>query len=262
MDTQALTEQTSALWKMALDYGPRVIGALVVLMVGRLLAKWAASFVGHALEKTKVDATLRPVIASIVRYVVLGLTLLIVLQQFGIETASLLALVGTIGLAVGLALQGTLSNVAAGLMLLFLRPFEVGDHVEAGGSTGVVLGIDMFHTNLRTNDGVDIVVPNSNILSGPIRNMSHFPERVLAMSVNVAADAELGKAVSVLAKTLSEQALVIQDRERTVTVKSLTGGASEIVVNAWVKNDDYQEARSQYLTAVRQALGKAKIALA
>lgn len=262
MDTTAITEQTSALWKLLLEYGPRVIGALVVLFMGTIIAKWAVAFVIRALTKTKVDVTLRPVIASIARYVILGFTALIVLQQFGVETASLLALLGTIGLAVGLALQGTLSNVAAGLMLLFLRPFEVGDVVEAGGSTGTVLGVDLFHTNLRNNDGVDIVVPNSNILSGTIRNMSHFPERVLTTSVTIAAGADLGRAVTILRDTLDGQALVIAERERNVAVKALSGGGSEISVSAWVKNEDYREARTEYLTAVRAALTRDGIDLA
>lgn len=262
MDTKAITEQTSALWKMALEYGPRVLGALIVLIVGYMLAQWAFGFVHRALSKSKVDVTLRPVIATIVRYVILGFTLLIVLQQFGVETASLLALIGTIGLAVGLALQGTLSNVAAGLMLLFLRPFEVGDIVEAGGSTGTVLGVELFHTNLRTTDGVDIVVPNSNILSGTIRNMSHFPERVLTSTINVAPAADLGAAIVLLRTTLAAQPLAIKDRESSVSVKALSGGASEVVVSVWVKNEDYQDARTQLLTGVRQAFQAKGIELA
>lgn len=262
MDTKAITEQTSALWKIALEYGPRVLGGLLVLFVGVMLATWAFGFIQRALARSKVDVTLRPVIASIVRYVIFGFTILIMLQQFGVETASLLALIGTIGLAVGLALQGTLSNVAAGLMLLFLRPFEVGDLVEAGGSTGTVLGVDLFHTNLRTTDGVDVVVPNSNILSGSIRNMSHFPERILAATVNVASSADLGTAITLLQTTLAEQSLVIKDRENSVSVKALTGGASEVVVSAWVRNEHYQEARSQLLTGVRQAFQAKGIELA
>jgi Mechanosensitive ion channel/Conserved TM helix len=152
MDPKELAQQTSMLWKLALEYMPPIVGAFIVLFIGWTIANWVRRFVTQALERTKIDATLKPVIASVARYIVLGLTLMVVMQQFGVQTASLLALLGTIGLAIGLALQGTLSNVAAGLMLLFLRPFEVGNHVEAGGAEGVVLGIDLFHTNLRTTD--------------------------------------------------------------------------------------------------------------
>lgn len=262
MDTKVITEQTSALWKLAIEYGPRVLGGLLILFTGIMLARWAFGFIQRALASSRVDVTLRPVIASIVRYVIFGFTLLIMLQQFGVETASLLALIGTIGLAVGLALQGTLSNVAAGLMLLFLRPYEVGDLVEAGGSTGTVLGVDLFHTNLRTTDGVDIVVPNSNILSNAIRNMSHFPERVLTSTVNIAPAADLGTAIAVLRTALADQPLVIKDRESSVSVKALSGGASEVVVSAWVRNENYQEARSQLLSGVRQVFQAKGIELA
>lgn len=262
MDQQAIAAQTTALWKLVLEYAPPVIGAIVVLFVGRAVARWVHEFVTRALEKTKIDATLRPVIASVARYVVLGMTALIVLQQFGVQTASLLALLGTVGLAVGLALQGTLSNVAAGLMLLFLRPFEVGDLVEAGGAEGQVLGIDMFHTNLRTLDGVDIVVPNSAILSGTIRNMSHFPERVLKVSLSVAAGADLGAAVGELKAILDASPALIADRGNTVAVKAVSGGASEIEVQAWVKNEEYVNARTSLLTEVRRRFGAKAIELA
>ena len=251
MNSNEIVAQTSAVWKLLLEYAPPVIGALIVLLVGRWLASWLFGFTTRALQKTKVDATLQPVIASIVRYIALGLTLLVVLQQFGVQTASLLAILGTIGLAVGLALQGTLSNVAAGLMLLFLRPFEVGDHVEAGGAEGVVLGIDMFHTNLRTTDGVDIVIPNGNILSGTIKNMSNFPERVVETTVNVALDSDPERAAAIVRDVLATESTVIQDRDRTVAVKTLTSGGCELKISAWVRNEDYAGARSNILTGIR-----------
>lgn len=262
MNGQDLANQTSAYFKLAMDYLPPIIGALIVLFVGRLLANWIYSFVTRALQKTKVDMTLQPVIASVARYVVLGLTLLVVLQQFGVQTASLLAILGTIGLAVGLALQGTLSNVAAGLMLLFLRPFEVGDQIEAGGATGMVLGIDMFHTNLRTTDGVDIVIPNSNILSGTIRNMSNFPERVVSSKLTIALESDPDKAAALVRDILEANTNIIKDRPRTVSLKSLSGGGCELECSAWVRNEDYADVRSAILVAMRERFAKADIKLA
>ncbi len=252
MNAQDVAQQTSLLLRLVMEYAPPVIGALIVLTAGWIIANWLRRLVASGLERTKVDATLRPVLASAVRYVALGVTLMVVLQQFGVQTASLLALLGTIGLAIGLALQGTLSNVAAGLMLLFLRPFEVGNHVEAGGAEGIVLGIDLFHTNLRTVDGVDIVIPNSAILSGAIRNMSAFPERVIASTVTVAADADLGRALKVATAVLEDEPRVQKDRERSAAVRALAGGSAEISLLAWVRNEDYRAARSDILAELRR----------
>lgn len=261
MNGQDLANQTSAFFKLAMDYLPPIVGALIVLFAGRMLAGWMHTFVTRALQKTKVDLTLQPVIASVARYIVLGLTLLVVLQQFGVQTASLLAILGTIGLAVGLALQGTLSNVAAGLMLLFLRPFEVGDQIEAGGANGMVLGIDMFHTNLRTTDGVDIVIPNSNILSGTIRNMSNFPERVVSARVTVALESDPDKAAGLVRGVLEGHERIIKDRPRTVALKSLSGGGCELECSAWVRNEDYADVKSSILAAIRLQFAKADIKL-
>lgn len=261
MNAQDVASQTSLLLRLMMDYAPPILGALLVLFVGWTLANWLRRFVAAALDKTKIDATLKPVIASVARYIALGATIMIVLQQFGVQTASLLALIGTIGLAIGLALQGTLSNVAAGLMLLFLRPFEVGNHVEAGGAEGVVLGIDLFHTNLRTTDGVDIVIPNASVLSGSIRNMSAFPERVIASSFVVAPDSDVGQAIDLARATISENPKVQKDRDWSVAVKSLQGGAAEVALSVWVRNEDYRETRSALLAELRRRFAAAGVKL-
>lgn len=262
MNAQDVANQTSALMKMVMEYAPPILGALAVLFIGWTIANWLQRFISRALDRTKVDATLKPLIASVVRYVVLGITLMVVLQQFGVQTASLIAVLGTIGLAIGLALQGTLSNVAAGLMLLFLRPFEVGDHVDAGGAEGIVLGIDLFHTNLRTVDGVDIVIPNGSILSGAIKNMSRFPERIIALNIAVAADADLGKAVAALREVVASQPDLKQTGENTVFVRALPGGGGELSVSAWVKNDQFRTARSALLLAIKERFVREGIAFA
>jgi small conductance mechanosensitive channel len=186
---------------------------------------------------------------------------MVVMQQFGVQTASLLALLGTIGLAIGLALQGTLSNVAAGLMLLFLRPFEVGDHVEAGGAEGVVLGIDLFHTNLRTTDGVDIVIPNGSILSGTIKNMSTFPERIIETSFTLPPDANPANALAIIREAMAKETRIDPARENSVAIKSIMGGGAELQIGAWVKNEDYRDTRTALLLDIKERFAKAKIAL-
>ena len=262
MNKDEIAAQGSAFFKLVLTYAPPVLGALAVLFVGWTIANWLFKLTARALDKTKVDATLRPIIASVVRYIALGMTLMIVLQQFGVETTSLLALLGTIGLAIGLALQGTLSNVAAGLMLLFLRPFEVGNRIIVGeGLEGIVLGVDLFHTNLRTTEGVDIVIPNGTILSGAIRNLSNFPERVVRTEVTIALESDPDAAVRAVREAMGEQKLLISDRDRSVVIRALSAGGSVIAVSAWVKNEDFHTARGELLSAIRRRLLGADIKL-
>ena len=262
MDKQALTNETAALWAIAVEYAPRIAGAIIVLIVGGMIANWLSAIVTRAIDKTKIDPTFRPMLATGFHYLLLGVIGLIVLQQFGVQTASLLAVLGTAGLAIGLALQGTLSNVAAGLVLLLLRPFEVGDQVEVSGQIGTVLGLALFHTNLRTDDGADVLVPNKAVLDGSIRNMSRYPDRVISMTITVSGSADLEKAVAVLTQTLDAQPLVIKTLGRNVSVAVIKGDTNDISVSAWVKNGDYDAARTQFLTSARTALKTSGVDLA
>jgi small conductance mechanosensitive channel len=252
MNPADLAEQSTWLIALLVRYTPPLIGAFLVLFAGWTVSNWLRRFVAGALAKTKIDQTLQPLIASVVRYVALGLTVMVVLQQFGVETTSLIALLGTIGLAIGLALQGTLSNVAAGLMLLFLRPFQVGDYVSAGGAEGTVLGIDLFHTNLRTEAGVDLMIPNGAILSGNISNMSTFPERIVALNIPLDVGIDLGKALSVARDVVASHPRVQHDKPVTVATRSIGAGGVEIGVRAWSANEDYVAVRGDLLLGLKE----------
>jgi small conductance mechanosensitive channel len=262
MEETAIMAEATAGWKMAVEYAPRLVGALIVLFVGGFAANWLSRLLERKLQTSRIDPTFRPTIALSFHYVALGLVGLIVLQQFGVQTASLLAVLGTAGLAIGLALQNTLSNVAAGLVLLVLRPFEIGDQVAVSDQSGVVLGLALFHTKLRTDDGVDIVVPNNDVLKNAIRNMSHYPDRVMRVSVQVAASADLDAALAILSQTLVAQPLVIASMARSVEVVAITGASSEIAIAAWVRNADYAAARSRFLCEARAKLKAAGLSLA
>lgn len=252
MNAADVAAQTSMLFDLVMRFAPPILGALLVLFAGWTISNWLRRLVANGLSRTKVDATLQPVLASAVRYIALGLTIMVVLQQFGVETTSLIALIGTIGLAIGLALQGTLSNVAAGLMLLFLRPFQVGDYVSAGGAEGTVLGIDLFHTNLRSDTGVDLSIPNGAILSGNIANMSAFPERILTAGIALDVGVDLDKALAIGNELLRSHPKIQQEGRRIAAVtKSVGAGGVEITLRGWVANEDYHQVRSELLTAVK-----------
>lgn len=153
-------------------YGLRVLGALTVLILGRIIAGMVRSWVNKALTRSKLESTLIPFISGLVYYGLLAFVILAVLRLFGIETTSFIAVLGAAGFAVGLAMQGTLSNFAAGVMLMLFRPFKVGDRVEAGGAGGTVMEIGVFLTTLRSPDKVRILVPNSKINGQVIKNFT------------------------------------------------------------------------------------------
>jgi small conductance mechanosensitive channel len=250
MDTTALAAQTSLLVEMLMRYLPPIMGAVAVLVIGSYAARSLQRMTASGLGRSKVDATLQPVLASIVRYAILGITFMVVLQQFGVQTATLLAVLGTMGLAIGLALQGTLSNVAAGFLLLFLRPFEVGHQIGAGGSEGTVQSIDLFHTNIRTDDGIDVSIPNSSILAGSIRNITSFPERVIALTITVAHDADTDKAIAIITDVLKNQPHILKNRAYGATIKTL-GAQLDLAVSGWVRNEHFAKSRAALLQAIK-----------
>ena len=163
--TTEIDAVVAALSTLAVTYGMAVLGAIAILIGGWLIAGWLEKGVDRSLGRVShMDPTLRPFIASLVRYGILILTVIIVLGQFGVQTASIIAILGAAGLAIGLALQGTLQNIAAGIMLLFLRPFQVGDFISTSSASGVVKEIGLFATEFETLDGLYLLAPNWRLL--------------------------------------------------------------------------------------------------
>jgi len=184
---------------LGIDYGLDLLGAVAILIAGVIVAGWARRRVLQALNRApKVDETLKPVIAGIVRYGVLVFVLIAVLAQFGVQTTSIIALLGVAGLAVGLALQGTLQNIAAGIMLLFLRPFRIGDYIDAEGLAGTVEEIRLFTTHLRTYQGIYLEVPNGQIWNRSILNYSRVEARRLDIVVGISYSDDIDKALAAL----------------------------------------------------------------
>ena len=185
---------------LAVQYGLDLLGAVVILLGGWVVAGWARSRVRSMLSRVPRldDDTLKPIIASIVRYTILVFVLIAVLAQFGVQTTSIIALLGAAGLAIGLALQGTLQNIAAGIMLLFLRPFRVGEYINAEGLAGTVEEIGLFTTQLRTFDGIYVEVPNAQLSNRAISNYSRVEARRLDLIVGIAYDDDIDKAQAAL----------------------------------------------------------------
>jgi len=225
---------------IGVEYGVDIAGAIVLLVVGWTVAGWIRRVIRRTLDSVPVlDETLKPFIANLVRYAVLIFVLIAVLNQFGVQTTSIIAVLAATGLAIGLALQGMLANVASGVMLLFLRPFNVGEYVEAGGIAGTVAEIGLFNTEIKTSAGPGLVVPNSKIWDGPITNFSRNPTRRFDIAVGIGYDDDIDGAMALLKGLLTGDDRVLDDPEPLVVVQELGDSAVIINLRAWTRSGDY-----------------------
>jgi len=220
-------------------WGLRVVGAIAVLFIGRIVAGMMRGWTRRMLKKRNTDETLVPFFSNMVYYSVIAAVVIAVLGIFGIPTASFVAVLGAAGLAVGLALQGTLSSFAAGVMLLIFRPFKTGDLVEAGGSTGVVEEISLFTTLLRTPDNVKKIVPNSEIYGATISNYTDIERRRVDMVVGIGYDDDIGKAIEVITRVVKADDRVLADPEPQVAVSEMGDSSVNLVVRPWCLPADY-----------------------
>ncbi len=252
----------AGLIELGLQYGLSFLSAIGILIAGFLLAGWASRTIRGRLEKLKrFDATLIPVLTQIARYAILVFTIVLVLAEFGIQTASIIAVLGAAGLAIGLALQGTLQNVAAGLMLLFLRPFKVGDFIETGEGSGTVQEIGMFMTLMRTSQGLFVAVPNSKIWSGSITNFTKLPTRRIDLVVGISYDDDIDKARALILKLAKGKEGVLEEPAPVVNVTNLGDSSVDLELRAWARRQDYWEARWGLTRDVKYALDKAGISI-
>jgi small conductance mechanosensitive channel len=247
---------------LLVDSGIRVIAATVILAIGWILATWAKRWTTRGLAHLPLDLTLKPLLASVVRYVILVLTLVLVFEQFGVQTTSLLAVIGAAGLAIGLALQGTLANVASGVMLLVLRPFRVGQFVGAAGQNGTVQEIGLFTTILITRDLIYVSVPNSAIFSGVITNFTREPLRRINFTVRVDFVNDLEKVEQTILAALEGNNHVLKAPEPWVGVSELQEYAVQMFVRCYIHSEDYWKALPSIQGCVKDALDVSGILLA
>jgi small conductance mechanosensitive channel len=247
---------------MLVDSGLRLVAAIAILAVGWMLATYVKRWVAAGLAHLPLDATLKPLLASLVRYAILIITLILVLEQFGIQTTSLIAVMGAVGLAIGLAMQGTLSNVAAGVMLLVLRPFRVGHYINAAGQTGTVREIGLFTTLITTRDLVFVSIPNSAVFGGVITNYTGERLRRVKFSVPVDYLNDLVKVEKTLLEALTANKLVVKDPAPSVVVSELREYAVQITARAYVRSPDYWQAFYGLQREVKDAMDKADILIA
>ncbi|HKK50981.1 MAG TPA: mechanosensitive ion channel domain-containing protein, partial [Myxococcota bacterium] len=215
MDSDQVANGVQSAVDMAIEmvstWGISVVGAIVLLIVGRIAAGWIRRSVTKALTRANVDSSLVPFFSSMIYYVVIGVVLIAVLNLFGIETTSLIAVLGAAGLAVGLALQGTLSNFAAGVMLLIFRPIRVGDYVEVAGQGGTVAEISIFSTLLNTPDNVRITIPNAQVYGDTVKNYSFNDTRRVDLVMGIAYGDDIGKAIEIIERVVTSDERTLRD---------------------------------------------------
>ena len=239
MEQQAF-DFVNALGALAVRYALDLVAALAIVVIGWMVAARAQRTVARWLERTdRVDQTLRPFLAKTVRYAILAFVIIALLAQFGVQTTSIIAVLGAAGLAIGLALQGTLSNIAAGMMLLLLRPCGVSDYIDAEGISGTVMEIGPFMTQLRTYDGVYVSVPNSRLWNRQIKNFSRLPTRRLDLPIGIGYDDDVDKAMTVLKELLDNDPRVLADPAAQVMIDNLGDSAVIINMRCWANAGDY-----------------------
>jgi len=243
-----------ALMAIVSTWGLRVVGALVLFIVGLMVCKAIRRSVRKALEKSNLDNTLVPFLSSLIYYLLLTFLILAVLSLFGIQTTSFIAVLGAAGLAIGLALQGTLGNFAAGVMLLVFRPFKIGDYVEAGGTAGTVKEIGIFSTTMHSPDNVRITVPNSGVYGSIVKNYSYNETRRNDMVFGISYDDDISKAVDVIQLALNADDRVLQDPAPVIAVGELADSSVNLLVRPWCTGADYWGLRWDLTRKIKEDL--------
>jgi small conductance mechanosensitive channel len=222
------------------DYGVNIIGAVTLLTIGWIAASWAQRLAARGLARVPwLDQTLKLFLTRLLWWIIIIFVLVAVLNQFGVQTTSIIAVLGAAGLAIGLALQGTLANVAAGVMLLILRPFNVGDYVDAGGDAGTVVEIGLFNTELKTIDGLCRLIPNSKIWTNTITNFTRNPSRRADVPVGISYGDDINAAENVLMDLMTGDDRILVDPAPQVMVTALADSAVILNMRCWTKVDDY-----------------------
>ncbi len=239
-----------------------VAKVLIILFVGFLVSGWAARIIrAQGDKRKKIDTTLARFIANIVRWAIIAFAAILCLGAFGFETTSFAALIAAAGLAIGLALQGSLSNFAAGAMLLIFRPFKVGQYVTAGGESGTVQEIDLLTTTLDTPQNVRVIVPNSTIFSSEITNYSHHTVRRCDIEVGVSYDADIDRTREVLQQAIDSIEECVSDRDSVPFLKGLGGSSVDWVCRIWVPASEFWSVHEKATRAVKVHLDNAGISI-
>lgn len=243
------------------QFGFRIIVAALIFIIGRWVAKWLVNFAQKLMAKSELEDTLEHFLANLLYAVLMTFIVIAAINHLGVQTTSLLAVVGAAGLAVGLALQGSLSNFAAGVMIVAFRPYRVGDYIEAGGVSGTVVEVQIFTTVLKSPDNKKIIVPNSQIMAGTIVNVSANPTRRLDLVAGCGYDDDLDKVRQVLEGIVAADDRVLADPAPTIAVAELADSSVNFVVRPWVNAADYWPTHFDMTEAIKRRFDEEGISI-
>ena len=245
-----------------LTFGLKVLGALFVLIVGLRVAGWLAGTVRReALKREGIDDTLGNFFASLVRWALTAAVFIAVLQVFGVQATSFVAVLGALTLAIGLSLQGALGNIASGVMIMLFRPYKIGDFVEIDGATGTVKDINLFQTNLATIDNVKVIIPNTQAIDGAIKNYSGFATRRCDITFGIDYDDDMDKAIAIIRSLAEADERVLSDPEPFVKVVNLGDSSVDIQARLWCKASDLWDLKFFLTKAVKEEFDKQGISI-
>lgn len=232
-------DTTELLNNIVIPWGIQIIIALAIFYIGRMVVAIIVRVAGKVLRSQEVDEMLVRFVLSIVRWLLLLFVIIAALSQLGINTTSLIALLGAAGLAIGLSLQSSLSNFASGVMIIVFRPFKKGDFVEAGGATGVIDNITIFTTTMTTPDNKEIIIPNGSVMGGNITNFSARPTRRVDMVFGISYDDDIRQAKALLEEIIAADERVLADPAPVIVVGELADSSVNFLVRPWVNAADY-----------------------
>jgi small conductance mechanosensitive channel len=251
----------SQLGPIALDWGGRIVAALLIFVIGRWVIGLIAGAAVRAMDQADIDETLSQFLRSLINMTLLVMVILTAVGALGVPTTNFLAILGAAGLAIGLALKDSLSNFSSGVMLVFFRPFQVGDFVEAGGALGTVVSIGIFNSIIKTGDNRVITVPNSIIYGGTITNYSAETTRRIDLVIGVGYNDDIAQARDLIMEVLNSDERILKDPAPTVMLLELADSSINFAVRPWVNSEDYWAVRAYVLEHVKNSIDRAGLSI-
>lgn len=246
-----------------ISFAIEIVLALIFFFLGRIAIKWIRKLTRKMLERSNVDKGVETFVDSLLKFMLYGILLFTIATKFGFDTASVAALIASAGVAVGLAVQGSLSNFAGGILILLLKPFVVGDYIieDNHGDEGTVKEIQLFYTKLLTVDNRTVVIPNGMLTNNSLTNVTHMDERKLELKVSISYESDLLKAKAVLADLIQKESRIMQDKEHRIFVDELGDDGVILGMRCWVSTEDYWNVRWDMLEGIKLTFDRESIVI-
>jgi len=258
MDTAEIIKDIT---QIATEFGLRLLYAVLIIVVGRWVVKLLLRIIKSALEKTTVEETVRIFVANLLNTLLMVIIFIAAINQLGIETTSIIAMLGAAGLAIGLALQGSLANFAAGILIVIFRPYKVGDYIEAGSAAGTVLDIQIFSTVLKTPDNKVVVVPNGTIMDSSIVNYTGQETRRVDIIASCGYEDDIDKVKNILKDILNQDERILEEPEPRIAVSELADNSINFIVRPWVKSSDVLSVKYSILEQIKKRFDEEGISI-